>query len=115
MGALRNEIRGFGTKVAVVEPGDLSTGFTSRRIKAIGEDSPYASLYSKTIKEIEKDEREGGKPIAVAKVIYGLSKRKNPPYRTPVGIVYKTLMFLLRFFPDNLTLFILRKMYGLEG
>lgn len=115
MGALRNEIRGFGTKVAVVEPGDLSTGFTSRRIKAIGEDSPYASLYSKAIKEIEKDEREGGKPIAVAKVIYGLSKRKNPPYRTPVGIVYKTLMFLLRFFPDNLTLFILRKMYGLEG
>ena len=114
MGALRNEIRGFGTRVAVVEPGDLSTGFTSNRIKAIKDDSPYSSLYDKAIKEIEKDEMTGGKPIEAARVIFSLSKRKNPPFRTPVGFVYKTLMFLLRFFPDTLTLYILRKMYGLE-
>ena len=70
MGALRNEIKEFGVRVCVVEPGDLSTGFTS--------------------------------------------KRKNPPYRKAVGFTYKILMFLLRFFPDRLTLYILRKMYNLD-
>ena len=61
----------------------------------------------------EKDEIEGGKPIDVAKVILSLTEKKNPPYRTAVGLVYKTLMFLLRFFPDRLTLYILRKMYNI--
>ncbi len=114
MGALRNEIREFGTRVAVVEPGDISTGFTSARIKAIGEDSPYSFMYGRAIREIEKDEREGGKPHEVASVIYSLAKKNNPPFRTPVGLSYKILMFLLRLFPDRLTLFILRKMYALE-
>ena len=115
MGALRNEIREFGVRVSVVEPGDLSTGFTSKRKKAISDNSPYSSLYNRAIKEIEKDEKEGGEPIDAAKVIFSLTKRKNPPYRKAVGLTYKTLMFLLRFFPDRLTLFILRKMYNLDG
>ena len=114
MGALRNEIKEFGVRVCVVEPGDLSTGFTSKRKKAIVDSSPYSTLYDKAIKEIEKDEREGGEAIAAAKVIFSLTKRKNPPYRKAVGFTYKILMFLLRFFPDRLTLYILRKMYNLD-
>lgn len=115
MGALRNEVKEFGVRVSVVEPGDLSTGFTSNRKKAISESSPYSSLYDRAIKEIERDEREGGKPIEAASVIYSLASKKNPPYRKAVGFVYKLLMFLLRFFPDRLTLFILREMYNLDG
>lgn len=114
MGALRNEIKEFGVRVCVVEPGDLSTGFTSKRKKAIVDSSPYSTLYDKAIKEIEKDEREGGEAIDAAKVIFSLTKRKNPPYRKAVGFTYKILMFLLRFFPDRLTLYILRKMYNLD-
>lgn len=113
MGALRNEIRGFGVRVCVVEPGDIATGFTKMRKRAINDTSPYMTLYDNAIKEIEKDEIEGGKPIDVAKVILSLTEKKNPPYRTAVGLVYKTLMFLLRFFPDRLTLYILRKMYNI--
>ena len=37
--------------------------------------------------------------------------RKNPPVRVAVGFEYKALMFLLRFLPDRLKQFILRKMY----
>ena len=114
MGALRNEIKEFGVRVCVVEPGDLYTGFTSKRKKAIVDSSPYSTLYDKAIKEIEKDEREGGEAIDAAKVIFSLTERKNPPYRKAVGFTYKILMFLLRFFPDRLTLYILRKMYNLD-
>ena len=77
--ALRIELRPFGIKVALVEPGDISTSFTDRRIKtgSTGEKSVYHEYFQRTIKIVETDERSGPHPIKVARVIEKILN--NPP------------------------------------
>ncbi len=108
---MRVEAASFGVKVAIVEPGDLSTGFTKKRKCAIPESSPYMESYRRAIQEIEKDEMTGGSPEIIAKAVLRIAGRRNPPVRTVCGIRYKALCFLMRIFPDRLILFILGKMY----
>ncbi len=111
--ALRMESKQFGVRVAIVEPGDLSTGFTAKRICAIDSSSPYWESYRRAIVEIEKDERGGGSPDSIASFIVKTVQRRNPPVRTVCGLKYKALCFLMRIFPDRLILFILSRMYRL--
>ena len=109
--ALRIEAKQFGVRVAIIEPGDLSTGFTSSRKCAIGETSPYYPSYSRAIRTIESDERGGGNPTIIADAVERILRRNNPPVRTVCGLKYKVLCFLMRIFPDRLILYILGKMY----
>lgn len=109
--ALRMESAGLGVRVSIVEPGDLSTGFTAKRICAVDPSSPYWESYRRAIVEIEKDERGGGSPDSIASVVVKTVQRRNPPVRTVCGLKYKALCFLMRIFPDRLVLFILSRMY----
>lgn len=109
--ALRIEGKPFGLTTAIVEPGDLHTGFTSKRKSAIPEDSPYLPYYRNAIKQIEHDELSGKGPEVIADTVLKLARRKNPPVRTVVGGNYKALTFLLRFLPDRLVLCILGRLY----
>lgn len=111
--ALRMEAKSLGVSVAIVEPGDLSTGFTDKRVPAIDSSSPYYESYKRALGTIEHDERSGGSPIIIAKAVRKIVKRNNPPVRTVCGFKYKVLCILMRLFPDRLTLFILSKMYRL--
>ena len=108
---LRMELRKFCVKVSLVMPGDTCTGFTSARKYEIDESSPYFEACYKAVGKMEKDELGGPPPVSVARVIFKLSGRKNPPARVVVGLSYKLLSFLKRFLPDRLIEFILRKMY----
>ncbi len=109
--AMRMESAALGVRVSIVEPGDLSTSFTAKRICAIDSSSPYLESYRRALREIEKDERGGSSPSGVASVIVKTARRSNPPVRTVCGVRYKLLCFLMRFFPDRLVLFILSRMY----
>lgn len=109
--ALRIESFRLGVRVAIVEPGDLSTGFTGKRVCAIESSSPYYESYRRALETIENDERSGGSPVIIAKAVQKIVRRSNPAVRTVCGFKYKVLCFLMRLFPDRLTLFILGKMY----
>ena len=113
--ALRMEAKSFSMMTALVEPGDLSTGFTSKRKCAIDSSSPYYPSYLKALSIIEKDEKNGGGPIIIARAVEKILKKKKPRVRTVCGINYRFLAFLLRFMPDKLVLYVLSKMYGLES
>ncbi len=112
-GALRNELRPFGIKVAFVEPGDTKTGFTGSRIMTSesGEESAYSEYCKKSIAVMERDETNGPDPIVVARVIGRLAKRKNPPVCITVGLQYKILVFFKRLIPKSLESYVLSKMY----
>ena len=112
-GSLRNELRSFGVKVCVVEPGDTKTGFTANRlfVKAGGEDSAYFLQGKKSVEVMERDEMNGPEPIVVAKAVARAIKRKNPPAFITVGLSYKLLVFLRRLVPRSLVSFIVAKMY----
>lgn len=108
---LAMETAGYGIKVSLIEPGDTSTGFTDARIKVENSDSVYSDQVRKTVSKIEKDERHGDSPVAVAETVLKVLKMKNPPVRVAIGMDYKLLMFIMRFLPDKWRQFILRKMY----
>lgn len=112
-GSLRNELRPFGIKVALVEPGDTKTGFTGSRIfaEASGEGSAYLEYSKKSIAVMERDEQNGPDPSVVAKVVCKIIERKNPPVCVVVGLQYKLLVFLKRLIPKAFESFIVGKMY----
>ncbi len=118
--AIRMEMRPFGVRCSIIEPGDTKTGFTAARIteeidKAFAEDEEAAAAYQETMeKSIAKmaaDEQSGRGPGSVADVALALAAKKEPPARVPVGIDYKALMVLLRFLPDRAKETILSKLY----
>jgi short-subunit dehydrogenase len=112
-GSLRNELRPFGIKVAMVEPGDTKTGFTASRVfvKAGGKESPYYEYSKKSVAVMEHDEMNGADPEAVAKVVAKLIKRKNPPLCVAVGFMYKALVFMKRLVPRSFEAYIVSRMY----
>jgi short-subunit dehydrogenase len=112
-GSLRNELRPFGIKVSMVEPGDTKTGFTGSRVfvKAGGTGSAYSKQSEKSIAVMEHDEKNGPDPIVVARVVGKIISRKNPPLCVAVGLQYKIMIFLKRLIPKALESFVVAKMY----
>ncbi len=108
--ALRLELKEFGIKVTNVLPGDIKTSFTESRVKQEDSKTPYAKQKA-SIAKMEQDEQRGMAPVVVAKKIFKLSKRKNPPYQVAVGGSYKFLCFLKRLFPTRFVMWIVGKIY----
>ena len=106
------EVKPFGIKVACVLPGDTKTGFTSAREKNSADDKSYGNRINKSIATIEKDEQNGMTPESVAKVIFKVSKKKNPKMINVVGAKYKFFCFLKKILPSKLVNKILYILYA---
>ena len=111
--AVRMEMRQYGVRACIIEPGDTRTGFTAAREThdSGSTASGYGSIVKKSVDKMAKDEQNGRPPESVAKIALALATRKDPPARVPVGIDYKALMVLLRVMPDRGKEFILSKLY----
>lgn len=112
--ALYSEVRSFGIRVSMIEPGDFSTGFTASRAKAISPDSPYARDHAAALRHIEHDEQNGSDPRRLADKVARIVEAKNPRLRYTAGSPAQCLLVKGRhIFGDRLFLFLLRKYYGL--
>ena len=112
--ALRGEVRPYGLRVTLVEPGDTRTGFTDARAKADSTtaNSPYQVRFSRSLARMERDERNGASPEKVAQVVFRVATQRNPPVRMAVGLDYRFLLFLRRLLPDRLVQWFLEGMYA---
>jgi short-subunit dehydrogenase len=108
--AVRMEMRQYGVRASIIEPGDTKTGFTAAREMQTAE-TGYGGVLERSVAKMAADEQGGRSPESVAKVAMALAGRKNPPARVPVGIEYKALMQLLRIMPDRAKEAILSRMY----
>lgn len=109
---LRIELAPWGVKAALVEPGDVKTGFTSARVFAAGcKATAYGKEFANSIAQMEHDETHGAGPETVVAVMKKLIADKNPPVRRVVGAQYKLFVFLKRIFPARLVESILTGMY----
>ena len=111
--AVRMEMKRFGVKATIIEPGDTKTGFTDARVtdESEGGTEAYGSVVRKSVAKMARDEQKGRGPESVAKVAWKLACKADPPARVPVGFEYKALMQLLRIMPDRAKEAILSKMY----
>ena len=111
--AVRMEMKQYGVKACIIEPGDTKTGFTEARVmhESIPNEDNYNNILRKSVAKMAADEQNGRSPDSVAKVALALAGRKDPPARVPVGIEYKALMMLLRIIPDRAKEYILSKLY----
>jgi len=84
--ALRMEVAAFGIHVTNVNPGDFRTEMTENRIlAAAAARGAYAEQLRKTLEVYERDERRGGDPIRVARLIGRIIREPAPRVRYLVG------------------------------
>jgi len=96
MQSLRYEVKPYGVKVVLVNPGDFNTGFTANR-QLVGQtaQSDYHQRFQNTLNVIEKDESGGLKPEILAKKVAEIVAAKNPRHRYIVASFDQKLAVLL--------------------
>lgn len=112
--ALAAEVRRFGIRVCMVEPGDFATGFTGsrRNSEATLNDPDYGPVFRNSLAIIEKEENGGLQPEVLARRIVKLVEKKNPPLRNVVANLEQWLSTVIkRILPGNTMVGILRDYY----
>ncbi|MBQ7647089.1 MAG: SDR family oxidoreductase [Clostridia bacterium] len=101
--SLANEVRNYGITVTAVQPGDISTGFTSARKKSEKGDKEYGGRIKRSVEKMERDEMGGMKPETAGKYIakIALKKRIKPLYA--IGFSYKAICVLCKILPAGAT------------
>ena len=111
---LRMELRPYGIQAALIEPGDLKTGFTqARRMAAAAADSPYREACRRAVEQMARDEQTGKDPACVTRMALRLLERKRLPSVRAVGGIYRIFPFLGRILPNWAAEAIIAKMYHL--
>ena len=98
MEALRMEVSRFGIRVVLIEPGDLNTPFTMHRRKAVkaGESIVYRESFEKALAVMERDERNGSSPLAIAHLVGRIINNGSPSCRYVVGSLSERAAIILR-------------------
>lgn len=103
--SLAQEVRPFGVRVTLVEPGDCRGGsarYRMRAERAEKPESPYAARFAKVVYRIARDENGGLDPTRVAKAVLRLLESPRPPARAVVARADQRFAALLhRLTPGN--------------
>ncbi len=114
--ALRMELRPFGVRVALIEPGDFRTGFTAQRRKTVAaEHGAYAQHFGKALMAMERDEARGADPLLVARLLQRIIASPAPRLRYTVGNWFQKLSvdLLRHLLPQRLFEYLLMASYGI--
>jgi len=108
---LRLELKPFGIKAALVEPGDVKTGFTAARRPVERACPAYEESCGRAVARMERDEENGMHPRLVAQAILRAAEKKDPRAHNTVGGTYRAFVFLKRIIPARWTEALLYGMY----
>lgn len=110
--ALRNEVRPFGIKVALIQPGDIHTGFTAARLKDVEGDDIYQGRIARSVASMEHDEL-GGMPAREAGIyVAKVALKKNPRPIYTLRFLYKLAAYLLKLLPMRPLSWLVYMVYG---
>jgi NAD(P)-dependent dehydrogenase (short-subunit alcohol dehydrogenase family) len=79
------EVAPYGVQITLIEPGNVRTDFTENRRHVAAQPGPYAEAVHHAIAVMERDERDGADPVAVARVVARALNAKHPRRRVSVG------------------------------
>lgn len=114
--SLRLELRPFGVRVVLIEPGDFNTQLPARR--RVASESEKNDAYRKKFTQFkaaqEKDESKAPSPEPVACLVERILRTSAPPLRYTVGMFGQRIVVpLKRLFPQRLFEWTLCKVLGL--
>lgn len=109
--SLHYELRPFGIKVRIIEPGPIKTDFYERSMNVIRGDDlhDYDKYFNKVFKNLQQFGDKGSKPEKVARKIYKAAVSKGKKLRYPIGGNAPALLFLRWLLPNQCLYFLIRK------
>jgi short-subunit dehydrogenase len=112
--SLRMEVRDFGIRVVIVEPGDHKTPFTANRRVTNGSSNPtYFDRFHRAVARMAADEQSGPTPDRVARLVHKIVTTANPRLRYTIGPGSQRAAALLkRIAPYSLVERAMRRYYG---
>jgi len=114
--SLRMEVKPYGIKVVLIEPGDFNTDLTINRLKAraSGNGSIYQSKFTKALGVMEADEMHGPSPERIGFLLEQIITTKSPRLHYTTGPASEKLTNgLKKFLPPGIFEWLLMKYYKL--
>ncbi|MCD7107436.1 SDR family NAD(P)-dependent oxidoreductase [Rhizobium sp. DKSPLA3] len=111
--SLDHEVRGFGVRVVVIEPGATRTSFETSTVASDRQLADYDAIRAKYLVAYEQAIATAGTAQGVAETIALAARAKNPKLRYPSGKDAKQGAFARRFLPRALFDKVLHKQFGL--
>lgn len=103
--SMRNEVRGFGIDVIVIEPGATKSEWgdiaLDGLLKVSGE-TVYQDLATKTYKVFKQSSGKKPEPLVIAKLVKAGIEAKIPKTRYSGGYMASSLLLLRKILPDKL-------------
>jgi len=113
--SLDHEVRQFGIRVSVIEPGFTRTNIGQNGQLAHQPLVPYDSERNRVLDAIRESIANGEEPAKVASVVLEALTTRSPRLRYPAGREAKFLSRLRKFAPSSLFDKGLRKQFGLHA
>jgi NAD(P)-dependent dehydrogenase (short-subunit alcohol dehydrogenase family) len=114
--AMRMEVRPFGIRVVIIEPGDHKTALTqNRRVEKLSSDpGPYHLSFAAALAKTAHDEQCGPGPEQIARLLCEVVNKRNPRLRYTIGpLPQRAAVWLKRLAPYSLVEYGVRTYYGL--
>lgn len=85
--ALRMEVRPFGIRVALIEPGDFKSEFPANRVSTVDslKSGVYRELLERCVGVMREEEKNGKAPVPVARLAERIIHDPSPRLRYTVG------------------------------
>lgn len=103
--SLRNEVRGFGIDVIVIEPGGTKSewgGIASDSLVKVSGNTAYKGLAAKTHRAFKQFRDKYPEPIVIAKLVKKGIEAKNPKTRYSGGYMASSVLLARKVLPDKL-------------
>jgi NAD(P)-dependent dehydrogenase (short-subunit alcohol dehydrogenase family) len=115
--SLRLEVRSFGIRVVIIEPGDTKTPITQHRTIAVDASARNEyPAFSAAVKRMALDEQSGPGPESVARLLEKIINTPHPRLRYTTGpAVQRAAVFLKRLMPYAALEYGMRCYYRLDG
>ena len=113
--SLDHEVRAFGIRVVLVQPGVTRTSFEENLTRADQPLPVYAAERARSENLMRKWVEEGDAPQIVADMVVKAATAKNPKLRYSAGMQSRQVSWLRRFMPERFVDSILRKFNGLSA
>lgn len=85
--SLRVEVKDFGIRVVIVEPGDHKTSFTENRrlTDESSDNSPYRDRFQRAVARMAADEQSNPGPERIARLVHKIATTANLRFRYTIG------------------------------